>query len=177
LLHVSGSLRVGNPLFGGNGFTFSQNASGNLDVQYKNASTLFANIMTLTYAGKVGIGTTSPQYLLSVNGTIGAKQVTVTNTGWSDYVFMPDYALEPLKSVGEYVRVHHHLPGIPSEAEVRERGINVGEIEASLLAKVEELTLYMIQAEDRNRLLENRIAQLEQRQASVGMSEHGQPIP
>ena len=156
----------GNPLFGGNGFTFSQDASGNLDVQYKNASTLFSNIMTLTYAGKVGIGTASPQYLLSVNGTIGAKQVTVTNTGWSDYVFMPDYVLAPLKSVGDYVQAHHHLPGIPSEAEVREQGINIGKIEASLLAKIEELTLYLIQAEERNRVLEDRVAQLEQRQTS-----------
>ncbi len=78
------------------------------------------NAMTITSVGNVGIGTIKPQYLLSVNGTIGAKDVIVTNSGWSDYVFRPGYRLRPLSEVGAYIRAHHHLPDIPSEAEVKD---------------------------------------------------------
>ena len=115
--------------------------------------------------GNVGIGTANPQYRLSVNGVIGAKDVIVTNTGWSDYVFHPGYRLQPLSEVREYIQEHHHLPGIPSEAEVKEKGVNVGEMQSKLLAKVEELTLHLIQQEKDNRELRNRLTELENRLA------------
>lgn len=111
--------------------------------------------------GNVGIGTANPQYLLSVNGTIGTKDVIVTNTGWSDYVFRPGYRLRPLSEVRAYIEAHHNLPDIPSEAEVKEKGVSVGELQAKLLAKIEELTLHMIQAEQENRELLERVARLE----------------
>jgi hypothetical protein len=110
--------------------------------------------------GNVGIGTASPQYLFSVNGTIGTKDVIVTNTGWSDYVFLPGYRLRPLSEVNAYIHANHHLPDIPTEAEVKEKGVSVGEMQAKLLAKVEELTLHMIQMEERNERLEHEIADL-----------------
>jgi hypothetical protein len=110
--------------------------------------------------GFVGIGTASPQYLLSVNGTIGAKEFLVTNTGWSDYVFQAGYRLRPLSEVGAFIQANHHLPDIPSEAEVRERGISVGEMQAKLLAKVEELTLHMIAADERSSRLETEVRAL-----------------
>jgi hypothetical protein len=112
--------------------------------------------------GNVGIGTTSPQYLLSVNGAIGAKDVIVTNTGWSDYVFRPDYRLQPLSEVSAYIQQNHHLPDIPTEAEVKEKGVSVGDMQAKLLAKVEELTLHLIQQEKENRDLRERMARLEE---------------
>ncbi len=118
--------------------------------------------------GNVGIGTAAPQYKLAVNGTIGAKEVIVTNTGWPDYVFRPGYRLRPLSELGAYIRAHHHLPDIPSEAEVKEKGVSVGEMQAKLLAKVEELTLHMIQQDKENRELRERIAQLETRAAGSG---------
>jgi hypothetical protein len=37
------------------------------------------------------------------------------------------------------------IPGIPSEAEVKAEGIEVGDMNAKLLKKIEELTLYLIQ--------------------------------
>jgi hypothetical protein len=80
----------------------------------------FRNITMAEYGGNVGIGTTNPQYLLSVNGAIGAKDVVVTNTGWSDYVFRPGYRLRPLSEVHKFIQTHHHLPDIPSDAEVKE---------------------------------------------------------
>ena len=125
-----------------------------------NGSTAPAERMRIDQSGNVGIGTTAPQYKLSVNGTIGAKEVIITNTGWADYVFGPDYRLKPLKEIASFVQANHHLPGIPTAAEVQENGISVGEGQSKLLAKVEELTLHMIQAEERNDRLEQEIRQL-----------------
>ena len=120
--------------------------------------------MSILRNGNVGIGTLNPLNKLSVNGTIQAKEVLV-NTGWSDYVFHPGYRLQPLSEVGEYIREHRHLPGIPSEAEVKEKGVNVGEMQSTLLAKVEEITLHLIQQEKDNRELHNRLTELENRLA------------
>ena len=110
--------------------------------------------------GNVGINTTDPANALSVNGTVQAKEVLV-NTNWSDYVFAPDYHLRSLKDTAAYIEQNHHLPDIPSAAEVKQKGVGVGEMESKLLAKIEELTLHMIQAEQRNQELQERIARLE----------------
>ncbi len=130
-------------------------------------------VMYLRTGGNVGIGTTNPQYKLAVNGAIGAKEVIVTNTGWPDCVFKPGYRLQPLSEVGAYIRAHHHLPGIPSEAEVKEKGVSVGEMQARLLEKIEELTLRMIEQDKVNRELRERVAQLETRAAGTGAAAAG----
>jgi ribosomal protein S15P/S13E len=116
---------------------------------------------TYLLGGNVGIGTVTPQYKLAVNGTIGAKDVMVTSTGWPDYVFKPGYRLRPLSEVGAYIREHGHLPEVPSEAEVKEKGVSVAEIQAKLLAKIEELTLHLIQQEKDNHDMRERLARLE----------------
>lgn len=118
-------------------------------------------ILQPTGYGNVGIGETNPQYFLSVKGTVGAEEFIVTNTGWSDYVFQPGYRLRPLSEVGAYIQANHHLPDIPSETEVKEKGVSVGEMQTKLLAKVEELTLHMIQQEKENQELRERISRLE----------------
>lgn len=117
--------------------------------------------------GAVGIGTPTPcstgaptGCALSVNGAIQAKEVVV-NTGWSDYVFDAGYHLQPLSEVAAYVKENKHLPGIPSAQEVAEKGISVGDIQAKLLAKIEELTLHMIDVESENHDLHRRLEKLE----------------
>ena len=118
----------------------------------------------------VGIGTSNPQYKLAVNGTIGATEMVVTTTGWSDYVIQPDFNPKPLSEVAAFINANHRLPDIPSATEVQATGINLGEMQAKLLAKIEELTLHMIKAEERNNRLQEqnrellkRIEQLEAR--------------
>lgn len=118
-----------------------------------------STLMFITGGGNVGIGTTNPQYLLSVSGTIQAKEVIV-NTGWSDYVFAPTYHLQSLQSIAAYVKEHHHLPGMPSETEVKDKGVSVGDVESKLLAKVEELTLHMIKLDEANHRLEQENSEL-----------------
>ncbi|MFC2119055.1 hypothetical protein ACFLSY_10470 [Bacteroidota bacterium] len=115
---------------------------------------------------RVGIGTTNiPQSTLAVNGKITAQEVEVTSSGWADYVFDDDFELKPLKDVEKYIKANNHLPDVPSESEVLENGINLGEMDAILLQKIEELTLYVIQLKNENEALKDefqkRISSLE----------------
>ena len=114
-----------------------------------------AQRITINHDGKVGIGlikpdeflaTTPTDELLTVNGTIHAKEVKIDlNTDLADYVFKPTYKLMPLHEVEQYVKTNSHLPEIPSAAEVKKDGMSIGEMQNKLLQKVEELTLYVIE--------------------------------
>jgi len=95
--------------------------------------------------GNVGIGIINPQNKLDVNGTIHSKQVKVDLTGWADYVFKPTYHLPTLAEIKTYIDKNHHLPDMPSEAEIAKDGVNLGEMNKVLVKKVEELTLYLIE--------------------------------
>ena len=113
----------------------------------------------------VGIGTTTPQSKLAVNGKITTREVEVTTvaTAWPDYVFEEGYALKSLEEVALYVKENKHLPGVPSEKEVAEKGINLGNMDAILLQKVEELTLYLIDLKRENKTLAEKVKALEEK--------------
>ena len=100
--------------------------------------------MIIDQGGNVGIGTPTPQNKLEVNGTIRATEIKVA-TGWADYVFHQNYPLKPLSEVDQFIKENKHLPNVPTEKEVKENGVNLGEMNKILLEKVEELTLYMIE--------------------------------
>lgn len=105
------------------------------------------NRMIIDTLGNVGIGTLNPQAKLAVNGGILAKSVRInTNASyWPDYVFSSDYKLMSLEELENYIIENKHLPGIISAAEVEAQGdVNLGEMNAKLLEKIEELTLYII---------------------------------
>lgn len=105
--------------------------------------------------GQVGIGTTlTGTHRLAVEGTIGAREIVVETGEWSDFVFNKDYKLKNLEEVENFIEENNHLPDIPSEKEVIENGIQVGEMNAKLLQKIEELTLYMIDINKRVKSLE-----------------------
>ncbi len=117
-------------------------------------------LMTLNSSGSLGLGTTNPgTYKLAVVGKIHATEVVV-ETGWSDYVFADDYRLAPLSEVEAHIKAEKHLPGIPSAAEVDAGGVSLGDMQAKLLAKVEELTLHVIAQEKRNNAQQAEIAAL-----------------
>ena len=95
----------------------------------------------------MGIGTTSVgTNKLAVEGTIAARKVIVTMAvPFPDYVFDEKYSLRPLDSVSSYIRTNHHLPEMPSADSVAKNGLDLGDNQAQLLKKIEELTLYAIQ--------------------------------
>lgn len=102
------------------------------------------------FKGNVGIGTNNPKKLLDVAGTIHAQNIEVDLTGWSDFVFDKDYKLPSLEEVEAHIKEYKHLPDIPSQTQVQKEGINIGDIQAKLLQKIEELTLYVIELKKEN---------------------------
>ncbi len=109
-------------------------------------------------ASRVGIGTSNPDSKLAVNGTIHSKEVKVDMLGWSDFVFKKEYDLPTLQEVEKHIAEKGHLENIPTEKEVLENGINLGEMNAKLLQKIEELTLYSIQ---QNKKIEQQSKEIE----------------
>ena len=135
------------------------------------------------FAGKVGIKTTTPgNYDLAVNGKIRAQEIKVENANWPDFVFANSYVLPTLKETEAHIKEKGHLPGIPSAADVKANGVDLGEMNAKLLQKIEELTLYLIekdkQIEIQNKRLEtinNSNANYEARLKSIEEKPNSKP--
>jgi len=106
--------------------------------------------------GKIGIGTKSPDALLTVKGDIHAQEVRVDLQGAvaPDYVFESyflghsesntEYRRWSLSEIEAYLSSHLHLPGIPSAKAMQENGVNLVKQNLVLLEKIEELTLHLI---------------------------------
>nr|WP_298925355.1 hypothetical protein [uncultured Allomuricauda sp.] len=134
-LDVDGSLNATSIFLNGSAVQSSQWTTTGNDVSYS--------------SGNVGIGiaTVPAGYSLAVVGSIITEGVTVKlqSDGWPDFVFEKDYLLPSLKSIENYIQKNGHLPNIPSASEIGKNGIHLGEMDAKLLQKIEELTLYTIQ--------------------------------
>ena len=104
----------------------------------------WSDLIIQAEGGNVGIGTTNPTNKLDVNGTIHSKEVKVDMNGWPDFVFKKEYNLPTLDEVEKHIAEKGHLENIPSEKEVLQNGINLGQMNAKLLQKIEELTLYLL---------------------------------
>ena len=101
------------------------------------------------FKGKVGIGTTDTKgFELGVNGKIAANGVKVaTYSNWPDFVFKNNHNIPTLTEVENHIKENGHLIDIPSAKEVEKNGFFLGEMDAKLLQKIEELTLYTIAQE------------------------------
>lgn len=116
----------------------------------------------ITRGGNVGIGTNNPSHKLHVAG-----QIRATSPYWADFVFDEDYELSPLEEVETFISENGHLEDIPSEEEVMKDGVNLTEMDAKLLQKIEELTLYVIEQNKQNRKQQAEILKLQQELVSL----------
>ena len=91
-----------------------------------------AERMRITPAGDVGIGITDPETKsskLAVNGKIWATEVVV-EPSWADHVFADDYELATLTEVEDFIVRNGHLPNMPTEQEVTQNGVDLGDMQA-----------------------------------------------
>ncbi len=117
-----------------------------------------------SYTGDVGVGTsTVPNgYKMAIDGKLITEEVKVQLSGnWPDYVFAEDYNLPSLKEIQRHIKENGHLPNIPSAREAKANGIELGEMNKLLLEKIEELTLYILQLEQKNQAIEKRLNKIE----------------
>jgi hypothetical protein len=90
---------------------------------------------------------TQDLFKVDANGYLYARKAVVTLANpYPDYVFEKDYKLFSINELDLFIKRYHHLPNVPSLAEVEanNKQIDIGEMQVKLLEKVEELTLYII---------------------------------
>jgi hypothetical protein len=124
-------------------------------------------IFKVTDSGNVGIGTTNPDEKLTVKGKIHAEEVRVDLSVPADYVFQKyytgasllkeTYKMPTLEEVAAFTKKNHHLPEVPSAAQIQKEGLHLKQMTNLLLQKIEELTIYTIEQEKRINALESKL--------------------
>ena len=168
---IAGSLKAyNNATFLGSVDMFADGATNSGGFQFYTVNS-GNNVAALRIAstGNVSIGTTDALgYKLAVAGNVIAESVKVAlQDNWPDYVFKKQYILPSLQEVEKFVQLNNHLPDMPSEAEVKNQGINLGQMDGRLLKKIEELTLYMIDFKKEMDLLKQKNQELEEEVAKL----------
>ena len=154
-LNTAGSANVNRLRFGGsdaNATYFTIQGPGNVDY------------LTINN-GNVGVSTTDTKgYKFAVNGSaIFTKAVVKPYATWPDYVFNENYSLPKLDSLEDFLKIHKHLPNVPSATEVAQNGIDIGANQGMLLQKIEELTLYIINQNKEIKLLKSEMKELQKK--------------
>jgi hypothetical protein len=124
-----------------------RNTSNTISVGSNNLMNFAATSYSFT-TGKVGIGCVNNMndFALAVQGGVVCAKMSVLDIdSWPDFVFGDGYNLMNLYELEQYINTNQHLPNVPAAGEVSANGINLGEMNAILLQKVEELTLHIIE--------------------------------
>jgi hypothetical protein len=118
--------------------------------------------MIISPTGNIGIGTLiTTNYKLTVEGAIAARKIRVTqSSGWADFVFEPGYKLVSLEETACFIKANKHLPDVPTASEVAKGGQDLGDMNRILLQKVEELTLHLIEINEKSKQQQEMINQL-----------------
>jgi hypothetical protein len=163
-----------NNTIGNNNTYIGNNANGALNLNFasaigSNAYVSASNTMVLgdpndnLFSVCIGRNHSASGYKLSVSGKIICEELKVQlAASWPDYVFDEKYQLMPIDELAQNIEQQKHLPGLPSAAEVKQDGISVGDMQAKLLEKVEQLTLYVIQLQKQNDELTKKDAEIMQ---------------
>lgn len=161
--NMSTGLNFWRPFFSGNPntgnyFLFLKHSNGNVGIKTDNPTaglTVNSNMLV----GNPATVSLPAGYKLYVETGILTEKVKVavkTTANWSDFVFDKNYKMPSLNEVEAYINANKHLPGIPSAEDVVANGVDLGEMDARLLQKIEELTLYVIQLEKEIKALKDK---------------------
>ncbi|HWY34566.1 MAG TPA: hypothetical protein VNX68_07960, partial [Nitrosopumilaceae archaeon] len=147
------------------------------------------NYLFLADNGHVGINTNNPTAQFTVNGNVvigDPAAVCIPNTNyklfvqtgiltekvkvavncsadWADYVFDEKYKLKSISELESFIKANKHLPNVPSAEEVVKEGIDMATMDAKLLEKIEELSLYIIELKKENTELSKRVEKIEKK--------------
>lgn len=100
--------------------------------------------------------TTTRNFSITGDGFVYARRYTTTLNNIPDYVFAPGYQLMSFGELRTHLNTHHHLPNVPSAAQMEGQEVDLGEMTRLLLEKIEEHLLYILQLEERIQFLENQ---------------------
>lgn len=134
------------------GYQAGYNATGNnkLYISNKANSTLIYGDFSENYVGiaiDVDDVVNQDKYGLYVGKGIlcqGLKIARILTSDWSDFVFHENYMRNSIEAVDNFIKIHGHLPNVPSAQEVSENGIDIAKMDATLLRQIEELWLHVI---------------------------------
>lgn len=132
-----------------------------------NGNWIWENAMKIDRTtGNMALGKDPTDHKLDVGGSVKCTQVVIgewviEETQTPDYVFAEDYHLTPLPEVEKFVRKNKHLPDVPSAKEIHENGLDLVEMNMTLLKKVEELTLHAVEQNKRIEELSSKVQRLE----------------
>lgn len=113
--------------------------------------------------GTLRVGTTQKAtgYLVNVGGKVIAEEVRVQlRASWPDYVFKKDYKLMPLNEVEKFINTNNHLPGFKKAETIEKEGTDLGETQRKMVEKIEELTIYLIEANKKIEALQKKFDNL-----------------
>ncbi len=160
-------------LYSANGSINPATTTNNNRIVNMNNRNIWFNTLTSSSNGKIYIGstpnypTTTGDYKLFVEGGILTEKVKValrSTTNWADYVFDKNYELMPLTEVEKFIATNKHLPGIDSAETLFKNGIDVADMQAKQMEKIEELTLYVI---SQNKAIESQNKEIEELKLQV----------
>jgi hypothetical protein len=141
-------------LYANNGTINQATTVNNNRVVNMNCRNIWFDTSSSTSNGNIYIGSstsypnTTGSYKLFVEGGILTEKVKValrSTANWADYVFEKDYKLMPLNEVEKYISTNQHLPGVDSASDLSKKGLDLAEMQAKHMEKIEELTLYAIE--------------------------------
>jgi hypothetical protein len=116
-------------------------------------------------AVQVGSAVTPTGYSFSVNGKAICEELKIqASSNWPDYVFNENYSLLNLDELRHYINIHKHLPNIPKASMIEQNGIEVGDMQKRMMEKIEELTLYVLQLEEKYNLVKSELEDLKSKQ-------------
>ncbi|WP_417887142.1 hypothetical protein [Zunongwangia sp.] len=143
--------------------------NGHLYIRSRSSNATGGNIILNDLGGSVAIGSVNTKgFKLAIKGKTIAEEVKIaTYSNWADFVFEENYELPSLLDVEKHIKKEGHLKNIPRKDEIKNNGFFLGEMNAKLLQKIEELTLYTIEQEKKLNKQADKIKELEKMNTKI----------